>query len=431
MRSLAVLLLVFACRAQTVKVAPYYSAGIGSASLTSAAATDTSIDWIAVGQTDRMLMPRTGSVTKVRVYIADRANVSALYVGVCRWSSGAIWNVAQWTLALSPIFSGEVNTYTLATPLSASKYDVMCGRIEWATPHATNAAPLSSIFLPQITGSGNTALAEKCYSQLNASRPTSLTTASMTLIGSSGCPVIEAWMGRPDIVGIGDSIMMLNDSVADAGVALTYPLASGVQQTGLSIPHYFAANYSLTYQDMGWGGQTTVQINARFAQDAIALKPAFLVLNGGVNDVYLNCSTSTGCTAPQSSTIVTALEAMLSAARTAGIKVFLMLIGPWTGNGSDATTAQMTSIDSIDATLLADGPGLGATVIDQRCVVGQFRSGGTAGNCWDIQPAYLVGDGLGVHLNAAGEQAVANLIALSLPASVDSGSLTITGPVTQ
>jgi hypothetical protein len=324
--------------------------------------------------------------------------------------------VAQWSAAITgPFFANEVNTFTLATPLAAQKYDVMCGRIEWSAPHTQNLAALSSILLPSITGNGNTVQAENCYYQLNAAQPASLTTSSMTLIPGNGCPVIEAWMTRPDIVAIGDSILQKDDSNADGGAVLTRPLSAGAGQSGLSIPYYVTAKYSgLTYQNMGWGGQTTAQIQARFAQDALALKPSYIVLDGGVNDVYLNCPTTTGCAGAQITAIENSLGSMMAAAQSAGVKTFVMLIGPWTGNGSDATSAQMASIDTINANTIAVAPAYGATVIDHRCVVGQQRASGPAGNCWDIQPQYLVADGLGVHLNSAGEQQVANLVSLSL-----------------
>jgi lysophospholipase L1-like esterase len=429
MKTILLALVAATAFCQTVKVAPYYSAGAGAAQLTTTAATDTSLDWIAAGQTDRMMIPRTGSIAKVRLYIGDRTAISNLYFGVCRWSSGSTWNVAQWSAAITgPFFANEVNTFTLATPLAAQKYDVMCGRIEWSTPHTQNLAGLSSVLLPSITGNGNTVYAENCYYQLNAGKPSSLATSSMTVIPGNGCPVIEAWMTRPDIVAIGDSIIQKDDSNADGGAVLSRPLSASVGQSGLSIPYYVTSRYSgLTYQNMGWGGQTTAQIQARFAQDALALKPSYIVLDGGVNDVYLNCSTTTGCAGAQITAIENSFAAMMAAAQSAGVKTFVMLIGPWTGNGSDATNPQMASIDTINANTIAVAPSYGGTVIDQRCVVGQQRASGPAGNCWDIQPQYLFGDGLGVHLNSAGEQQVANLVSLSLASFRYSGKVVLKG----
>lgn len=430
---LIVVLMTLPALAQTVKVAPYYSAGAGTQSLTTAATTDTSIDWIDVGQTDRMLIPRTGSITKVRLYIPNRTAITNLYVGICRWSSGSTWNVAQWTPAFTgPFFAGEVNTFTLATPLAAQKYDVMCGRIEWSTPHTQNLASLSAVLLPAVVGNGNTANPENCYFQLNAAKPSSLSTTSMTVIPNNGCPIIEGWMTRPDVIGMGDSIIQKDDSTADGGAVLSWPLSISVGQTGLSIPYYFTLNHpGLTYEDLGWGGQTAVQVQARFSQDVLAQSPSYVILDGGVNDVFLNCSTTTGCTGAQASAIETALTQMMSAAQAAGIKVFVMLIGPWTGNGSDATNAQMTSIDAINANTISAAPGYGATVIDQRCVIGQFRSTGPAGNCWDFQPQYMVTDGLGVHPNSSGEQQIANLMGLTLKSFRYSGVLSLKGTGSQ
>jgi hypothetical protein len=66
------------------------------------------------------------------------------------------------------------------------------------------------------------------------------------------------------------------------------------------------------------------------------LKPQWCQINGGVNDIS-GCNTNTGCTGAQITAIETALTSILSAAQTAGIKAFIMLIGPWDqANGSNA-----------------------------------------------------------------------------------------------
>ena len=402
--------------AQQVKVAPYYAATSSGNSFGTGNTTGTSIDWISLG-TSRVLFPNAVSVSAFKVWVSDRSNVSTMYFGVCRFSSGTTWNVVSWSPAVTAFLSGEVNTFLLASPISTNKFDVLCGRIEYSTPHAQTLGTIPA-----------QAVSESCYYQRNAAKPSSFDTASMTAIGGD-CPVVEAWATHPDIVAIGDSILANWDSFASPGT-ISWPLTSPDQAiNGTSILGYFhASNPSLSYQAMGISSQTTTQIQARFVTDALALKPSYVLIDGGVNDVFISCSTSIGCTGGQVATIVNNMSSMLSAAQAAGVKAYIMMIGPWTGNGSDATNAQMASVDSINSQYITMAATYGATVIDQRCVIGQFRIGGSVGNCWDFQPAYLyTSDGLGVHPNAAGQAVIAGLIQVTLNPLVAAGSVSLGG----
>jgi lysophospholipase L1-like esterase len=360
-----------------------------------------------------MLMPFAGQVTRIAIYLGDTTDLNDLYFSknTCTSMVSNLCTVftSTWTAEITgPFMANAVNTFTLATPLTVSKWDALAVRAEWTAPHAVNLALLSSQLFPVIAGNGDSTLAEACYYQLDAAKPGAFTLSSMTLIPNAGCPVIAAYMAAPFIAGIGDSIMSSapapSDSVADA-FAEDYPIPANYSPL-----HFWAADYptALIYQGMGWSGQTVVQIQSRFATDVINLHPNWLLIDGGINDID-TCDVNAGCTIAQIAAIETAWLSMLSAAQAAGIRTFVMLAGPHmaTDGGSNA---RMASEDTVDTWLINVAPGFGGTIVDWRCLLGQFRSGQRAGNCWDYQAAYMYGDGLGIHPNQAGVQLIGNLV---------------------
>lgn len=429
MKLLILFFTTFALMAQTVKVAPYYTPGVGTQNLTTTATTDTSIDVLATGSGGvvtggsgfggvRMLMPRAGQVTKISIYLGDITNLNTLYFSnnACATSTSSAcltWTPTYTSAITGPFTASAVNTFFLAAPLAVNKWDALAVRAEWTQPHSLNLALLSSQLFPAVSGNGATTQPEACFSQLNAAKQSTFTVASMALIANAGCPVIGAFMPPPTVVGIGDSIIgsapAPSDSVADA-----FPQAYPIPST-FSPMHFWLANYAggpTTYQSMGWSGQTAVEEQTRFGTDVNPLGPHYVLIDGGVNDLS-GCNSGTGCTGPQTTAIETAITSMMSAAQALGAIPIIMLIGPWnTPNGSNA---RHVSGDAINANTISVAPTYGAIVVDYRCLIGQFRAGGTAGNCWDYQAAYLYSDGLGIHPNQTGVGLIGALIASLVP----------------
>jgi len=418
------------CFAQLVKVAPYYTPGVGTQSLTSNATSDTSIIMLASGSMVRTLIPFSGPVYAFSVYLADSTNLTDLYFFKSTCTSMAanactVFTNTYTAQITGPFTPNAVNTFTLATPLAVSKWDAEGVQLDWSTPHATNLAALSAQLIPAVTGNGDSTLPEACYSQLNISKPATLTLSAMTLIPNAGCIPVGIYMAPPYLSGIGDSIMgsapAPSDSVADA-LAQDYPIPSTYSPV-----HFWAGNFPVvpTYQSMGWSGQTCVQVQTRFTTDAANLGPTLLLIECGINDIN-GCNAGTGCTGPQITAIETAIDSMMAAAQTAGLKTFVMLAGPDSASQS-GSNARMLSEDTVNANTIAMAPGYGATVVDWRCLLGQFRAGGSAGNCWDWQTAYEYMDGLGVHPNQAGVQLIGNLIYSLAPVSNFTGGNTFIG----
>lgn len=155
-----------------------------------------------------------------------------------------------------------------------------------------------------------------------------------------------------------------------------------------------------TYQNMGIGGQTTTQIAARFATDCVALHPQFCIIEGGVNDIAQGGANTLA-------NFQTQWTSMLTAAKNAGITPVCLLILPWQG----ASTGQGQSMDTWNAWLNGQCEQYAGFTVDTRPYVGQFRSGGSTDNLWNIKPEYMsVGDNLQIHYDSLGYKAIARAI---------------------
>jgi hypothetical protein len=415
--TVALLAIPLCARAQ-VKVAPYYTPAVGSNALTTAATTDTSVDVLVSGSMVRTLMPFAGLVYQISFPIGA-VTPTAFYVSKATCSSMAanactVFTAAYAQTITGPFTSNALNTFTLAVPLAVSKWDALAFRIEFSQPHTINLSLFTAQPIAVVSGNGTPTLAEAAYYQLNVAKPSTFTLSGMTAIPANAIPEFGAYMAPPQMLGIGNSIMgsapAPSDSVADS-FAQDYPIPAVYSPL-----HFWANSFPVapTYQSMGWSGQTLVQEQTRMTSDTLALQPGgYLLIEGGINDIN-NCSVTTGCTGPQITAIENALASMMSAGQSAGARTFVMLAGPDLQSQS-GSNARMTSEDTINANTISVAPGYGATVIDWRCTLGQFRAGQRAGNCWDWQAAYMYGDGLGVHPNQAGVQLVGNLIYAASP----------------
>ncbi|MCX9084232.1 MAG: hypothetical protein OIN87_05455, partial [Candidatus Methanoperedens sp.] len=80
--------------------------------------------------------------------------------------------------------------------------------------------------------------------------------------------VIEPYMVNPYMIFIGDSIIK--------GDLTSIPT---------TIENHWGIKVNKSYQNMGYGGQSTSSINNRFNADVVDLSPEFVLIEGGVNDV--------------------------------------------------------------------------------------------------------------------------------------------------
>lgn len=197
----------------------------------------------------------------------------------------------------------------------------------------------------------------------------------------------KIFMQAPVAVMIGDSIM--------AGFPGNASFIEAAHSNGwtTAIPYKVANALGWTYQNMAIGGQITLDIATRITADVVNLKPRIAFIEGGVNDA------NTGYTLSQ---IQTNYTNILTAMQSNNIIPIVILVLPW----ANGTNSQNQLLDQVNAWLITNVPTYGGRVVDARATVGQFRTGGDAGNLWDIQAAY---NSDGVHYNASGYTAIAGV----------------------
>jgi lysophospholipase L1-like esterase len=201
---------------------------------------------------------------------------------------------------------------------------------------------------------------------------------------------IFTYAQAPLIVGIGDSIMEsypLHSSYVDPNFTYDDLTKSWLYKLAQK-------DTRLVVQNCGQGGKTTTQIKAYFDEYVIAAKPKICILNGGINDIDGGATTK--------AQFLANITEMLDKCITNSIVPVVFSIGPWTL----ATTLKMQTRDAwnIDfKALVLSYPK--AKFIEWDNLLGQFRTGGDAGNKWDVIPAYNSG---GCHYNEAGNVVIAD-----------------------
>jgi lysophospholipase L1-like esterase len=157
-----------------------------------------------------------------------------------------------------------------------------------------------------------------------------------------------------------------------------------------TISYAFQQASGLTAYNMGYAGQRTDEILARFSTDVIAYHPANCFIEGGVNDVDQGVDNET---------ILSNVRQMIQLCENNAIHPFLFLIFPWT-DASNEQAAQINYLNDQYQALKSEFPDL--VIVDCRSLIGTYSSGK-----WSIKSQYDVCDA--THLNVAGYYAVGNL----------------------
>jgi lysophospholipase L1-like esterase len=321
---------------------------------------------------------QAGSVTGLRIYATDLANMVSLTVAIWR-KNGAVWDLVGSEDILSKLTGGQITTVTLTTPIAVRTGDYIgVGGI----PAAGGATPFTA-----ITG----APADASYA-LDGAMPIISTNWAAGTTSTSWVP-IEVRMQAPNAVCIGDSVS------AGHPANYSYIEATKTANPASDLAELLVGATGCTAQNMGIGGQNSTEILARFAADAVALKPRLAVIVAALNDLADSATQAT---------YIANMIAMLDLCMAGGI-VPVVLGLPWT-NGTDEQMAEYDAWILALRSVLAGYPL--ATYVDARQYVGQYRATGPAGNLWDIKTAY---NSDGVHYNAAGYSA---LVAAILAARV-------------
>ncbi len=157
-----------------------------------------------------------------------------------------------------------------------------------------------------------------------------------------------------------------------------------------TISYAFQQASGLTAYNMGYSGQRTDEILARFSTDVIAYHPANCFIEGGVNDVDQGVDNET---------IISNVRQMIQLCENNAIHPFLFLIFPWT-DASNEQAAQINYLNDQYQALTSEFPYL--VIVDCRPLIGTYSSGK-----WSIKSQYDVCDA--THLKVAGYYSVGNL----------------------
>jgi lysophospholipase L1-like esterase len=327
-----------------------------------------------------------GTLTSITMYLHTKTNITD--ITFCLWrlnADGVTFDKISEQSIFAGLTAGQTNTVTLGTPITVYEGDYT----GLGTASSSNSACFSSY---------NTVTdASACYYKIaDLSTTNNYAWASLGSVVSSVIP-IRCNIDAPLIVGIGNSIMQ-GQSVFFAWTSLFNSLISNIPAQ--SINKLYLYDRRFIYQNMGIGGNTSTNVQARFKTDVTDLKPKFVIIEVGVNDLL---------GASDSSTWIAKYKLMLDSCVVNNIRPVVCQILPWTAG----TNAKMQMRDRWNTSLAA----ICASTYPTAIVInfnglGMFRVGGDVGNYWDIKTAYNSGDN--VHLSLAGQIEFGRLIYVAL-----------------
>jgi len=365
-------------QSQEIRIAPNVAASNGSTSWGNSAANQTR-DFFTNSHAYRIR--QNADITKIKVYIAGNStvlsNLDTFKLKIWRYD-GSTWDkIAESENLKSKLSASQLNIITLDTPISVQEGDY------YGYTTISNAGGSAYLFNAKSSTSNSTYLISgEEASDLNYNWA-GQTSYSYIL------PIELITNSAPNFIAVGDSII--------AGHPGHYSFIEATSTTSLTNNAWYWMNNtrSAIYQNMGIGSNTSTLLLARFTNDVIDLKPNYVIILIGVNDLINSVSKTT---------YINNMTSILDLCQTNSIKPIVIKILPW----SNGTAVQMqirddwmsdleTLVLSYDSTLW----------LDLDFYIGQNRVTGDTGNLWDINPAYSAD---GIHLNAAGYQAMGEAI---------------------
>lgn len=358
-------------------VGPYDVAASGAANFGGAAG-NTSKEYFVHAHNYRIR--QSGSIRRIKLYAANTTNLTAVYFKVWRKGGAA----GTYDLAgtsnniLSSLTAGQINTIDLSTAIDAQEGDFYGFRLEW-TDGTQNLYAKSGV--ASLT----------TYSVTNTT-PAVTGFAWESQTASAGVVVpIEMYMAPPVFVAVGDSLVSGNPNHR------SYLLVdTSIDATHKQVARFIALKLNYTYQNMGVGGENVGTRAARFNADVVALHPRFAVIEGGTADIINGASKAQ---------YVDGWVTMLDLAIANGITPVAVLIPPCTY----LTTAQHQTREdwnnSLTNLVMREYPA--AVLVDTETYLGKYKTGGDAGNLWDLQTAYNADN---THLTVEGNRRFAQAI---------------------
>lgn len=316
---------------------------------------------------------QNGPVYKVEFPFGNKnvATMTAIYIRWWRWDGSAWDRVAQSENLLSAVTSNQLNSITLATPVTGPlEGDWPSMRIE-----GTGTSPTLNQFIYRSNGGS------EVRAIINSNPDQNFNWAAQTLLIDNRQHQIVCYTSAPSVVGIGYS--HIEGQTDHRSFAFDVQPTLDVSTTAIdsTIWKQLATLTGASYQNMGRGGETSSSIRARITTDATAQFPSVLVIQMGGND-----------TARPTSIVYNDMVAVLDTCGARSIKPVVLCVGPATS----FTDAQHAHVDSLNAILenLCRTHSSGAVWVDYTARVGAVDGTGYTGNLWSIKTGYAEGDNL-------------------------------------
>lgn len=317
-----------------------------------------------------------GTITKVKLNLIKGTGTTYVYFRIYRKNGTVYDEVFEENIAPKMSFSGA-EEITLNTGCDVKEGDYVSLRLIRASTTSYKTGQTANSLLYSTSDSVPTADTGNDFD---------------TICSKLAYTIIVTLYGQAPVgVLIGDSI-----------VSGYYGNASGIEKTILNNPansiggQLYLLDNNYIIQNMGTAGNDSPSVLARFTAHAVDIKPRFVYLHVGVNDIGYGVVTK--------EQYMSNMTSMLDACATNSIIPVVGKILPVT----DFSNAQMQTRDDWMTdlqTLVATYEG--SVWIDFDADLGKFRAGGDAGNLWDLQTEY---DYDGVHLTQAGYTKMAEVI---------------------
>ncbi len=320
-----------------------------------------------------------------RLFVGDVTGLTAIYIKVWRPNNAAgstFRLVGQSNNQISFISPGTVNDLYFTAPFGILEGDYVAVRME-GSANGVNQLVLEASSDAQILEITNSVPSASAADWLGASATSGLLKVQLL---TPSCKV--AWLGHSIWVG----------STAHKSFCQVTPPEDDLSLTATTgtIPYFFGRLSPAPYQNLGVGGQTANALRTRFVQDVLASGAECVMFNAGGGDVL---------SAVSQATFIAEMTIMLDWCVQFDLSAIVMAILP----GSAFTDAQCVTRDAFNVALRSLVTGYkNARFVDPSARVGQARASGPAGNTWDQQTQFNVGDGL--HYTAAANRIIAHVL---------------------
>ena len=334
-------------------------------------------EFIQVNNNDRIR--QNGDISKIKFAVADASNLIEFYFTI--WRKNEIGNYDRIVITDNLIgdISDGINEIKLSEPISGVQEGDYYGyRIKTSGPALyidTSEVRLTYY----VNGSVS--------SKINFDWESNMDDSDLYIF------VIEPYMEDPYMIFIGDSIIM--------GYPQHFSFLQENENTNIpsTIEYQWSNNVNdRIYQNMGYGGHGTPELQNRFNKDVVQLNPEFALIEGGIIDIRRKYPVV------PNEDIINNWRAMIEETYNSDITPVIMLILPCT----DIDNPDSERVDIINEQLITMAAEYSPSiVVDARSYVGIHRVGGAEGNLWNIIPSYTV-DGL--HFLPAGNERIAQAI---------------------